>query len=100
MTRRGTRSVKGHERPDAAPWPRARDRGALQETEPMTVHKIASRPEWLTARETLLEREKEHTRLGDELARERRDLPWVRVESEYRFDTDEGPKTLAELFEG
>ena len=66
----------------------------------MTVHKIASRQEWLTARETLLEREKEHTRLGDELARQRRDLPWVRVESEYRFDTDEGPKTLAELFEG
>jgi predicted dithiol-disulfide oxidoreductase (DUF899 family) len=66
----------------------------------MTVHQIATRQEWLTARETLLEREKEHTRVGDELARQRRALPWVRVESEYRFDTDEGPKTLAELFDG
>ena len=66
----------------------------------MTVHQIATRREWLTARETLLEREKEHTRMGDELARQRRALPWVRVESEYRFDTDEGPKTLAELFDG
>jgi predicted dithiol-disulfide oxidoreductase (DUF899 family) len=66
----------------------------------MTVHQIATRQEWLTARETLLEREKEHTRVGDELARQRRELPWVRVQSEYRFDTDEGPKTLAELFDG
>jgi predicted dithiol-disulfide oxidoreductase (DUF899 family) len=66
----------------------------------MTVHQIATRQEWLTARETLLEREKEHTHVGDELARQRRELPWVRVESEYRFDTDEGPKTLAELFDG
>ena len=66
----------------------------------MTVHQIATRQEWLTARETLLEREKEHTRVGDELARQRRELPWVRVESEYRFDTDEGPKTLDELFDG
>ena len=52
------------------------------------------------AREVLLEREKEHTRLGDELARQRRELPWVRVEKEYRFDTDEGTRTLAELFDG
>jgi predicted dithiol-disulfide oxidoreductase (DUF899 family) len=66
----------------------------------MTDHKIASREEWQTAREELLRREKEHTRIGDELARERRELPWLRVEKEYRFDTDEGTRTLAELFDG
>src|SRR5689334_24951083 len=51
----------------------------------MTAHEVTSREEWLAAREKLLEREKEHTRLGDELARRRRELPWVRVEKEYRF---------------
>jgi predicted dithiol-disulfide oxidoreductase (DUF899 family) len=66
----------------------------------MTDHKIASREEWQTAREQLVRREKEHTRMGDELAQERRELPWVRVEKEYRFDTDEGTRTLAELFDG
>jgi predicted dithiol-disulfide oxidoreductase (DUF899 family) len=66
----------------------------------MTNHRIATREEWQAARERLLAREKEHTRLGDELARERRELPWVRVEKDYRFDTDDGEKTLAELFEG
>jgi predicted dithiol-disulfide oxidoreductase (DUF899 family) len=66
----------------------------------MTEHRIASREEWQAAREELLRGEKEHTRLGDELARRRRELPWVRVEKEYRFDTDEGPRTLAELFDG
>ena len=45
-------------------------------------------------------REKEHTRLGDELARQRRELPWVRVENDYRLDTDDGPRTLPELFDG
>jgi len=63
-------------------------------------HEIARREEWLAAREKLLEREKEHTRLGDELARERRELPWVRVEKDYLFDTDEGTRTLRELFDG
>jgi predicted dithiol-disulfide oxidoreductase (DUF899 family) len=67
---------------------------------PMTDHKVTSREEWLVAREELLEREKEHTRLGDELARRRRELPWVRVEKDYRFDTAEGAKTLAALFDG
>lgn len=62
--------------------------------------KIASREEWLEARKTLLEKEKELTRRSDELARERQTLPWVRVEKEYAFDTDEGTKTLAELFDG
>ena len=66
----------------------------------MTDHKVGTREEWLTARERLLVREKEHTRLGDELARQRRDLPWVRVEKEYSFDTDDGKKSLAELFDG
>jgi predicted dithiol-disulfide oxidoreductase (DUF899 family) len=65
-----------------------------------TIAKIGSREEWLTAREKLLEREKTHTRLGDELARERRELPWVQIEKEYRFDTDEGEKALGELFDG
>jgi predicted dithiol-disulfide oxidoreductase (DUF899 family) len=66
----------------------------------MTHHKIATREEWLAAREQLLAREKEHTRLGDDLAQERRELPWVPVEKEYRFDTDNGEKSLLELFEG
>ena len=66
----------------------------------MMDHKIASREEWQAARDELLRREKEHTRMGDELARERRELPWVRVEKAYRFDTDDGTKTLAELFDG
>ena len=66
----------------------------------MTKHKIATREEWATAREALLVREKEHTRLGDELAKQRRELPWVRVEKEYKLETDHGPKTLSELFDG
>jgi predicted dithiol-disulfide oxidoreductase (DUF899 family) len=66
----------------------------------MTEHKVGTREEWLAARRELLAREKEHTRAGDELARERRELPWVRVEKEYDFDTDDGRKTLAELFDG
>jgi predicted dithiol-disulfide oxidoreductase (DUF899 family) len=66
----------------------------------MTDHKIASREEWQAARDELLQREKEHTRIGDELARQRRELPWVRVEKEYRFDTDDGTRTLTELFDG
>ena len=66
----------------------------------MTTHRIASREEWLAARAALLEREKEHTRLGDELARQRRELPWVRIEKQYTLQTADGPKTLAELFDG
>ena len=66
----------------------------------MTNHKIGTREEWLAAREHLLVREKEHTRIGDELAQQRRELPWVRVEKEYRFDTDGGEKSLVELFDG
>jgi predicted dithiol-disulfide oxidoreductase (DUF899 family) len=66
----------------------------------MTDHQTGTRAEWLAAREGLLAREKEYTRLGDELARQRRELPWVRVEKEYRLDTGDGPRTLAELFDG
>jgi predicted dithiol-disulfide oxidoreductase (DUF899 family) len=66
----------------------------------MADHKVGTREQWAAAREELLAREKEHTRLGDELARQRRELPWVRVDKEYRFDTDDGPRTLVELFDG
>jgi predicted dithiol-disulfide oxidoreductase (DUF899 family) len=66
----------------------------------MTDHEIVNPMEWAAVRGELLAREKEHTRLGDELARRRRELPWVRVEKEYRFDTDDGTRTLAELFDG
>jgi len=66
----------------------------------MTDHKVVSRAEWQAAREELLQREKEHTRMADELARQRRELPWVAIEKQYRFDADEGMRTLAELFEG
>jgi predicted dithiol-disulfide oxidoreductase (DUF899 family) len=66
----------------------------------MTEHKVVDREEWQAARQELLEREKEHTRLGDELARRRRELPWVAVDKQYRFATDDGTRTLAELFDG
>ena len=66
----------------------------------MTDHTVVSHEEWAASREELLAREKEHTRLGDELARRRRELPWVRVGQEYRFETDDGTRTLAELFDG
>ena len=66
----------------------------------MTHHQVGTREEWLAAREQLLVREKEHTRLGDELARELRKLPWVRMEKEYRLETDEGTRTLEQLFDG
>jgi predicted dithiol-disulfide oxidoreductase (DUF899 family) len=67
---------------------------------PMADHPIVSREDWATARAELLAREKEHTRQADELARLRRELPWVRVDKEYRFDTDDGARTLTELFDG
>ena len=66
----------------------------------MTDHKVGTREDWLAARAPLLAREKEHTQLGDELAQLRRELPWVPVDKEYRFDTASGPRTLAELFDG
>jgi len=66
----------------------------------MTEHRIVDRATWQSTRDALLKREKEHTRAGDELARERRELPWVAVEKDYRFDTEDGPATLADLFAG
>jgi predicted dithiol-disulfide oxidoreductase (DUF899 family) len=66
----------------------------------MTDHRTGTAEEWQTARVALLEREKELTRLSDELARERQALPWVPVDKEYVFDTVDGPRTLAELFDG
>jgi predicted dithiol-disulfide oxidoreductase (DUF899 family) len=66
----------------------------------MEPHRIVSREEWLAARQTLLSKERELTRLHDRLRAERRALPWVRVEKAYRFDTPAGKKTLAELFDG
>jgi predicted dithiol-disulfide oxidoreductase (DUF899 family) len=66
----------------------------------MTEHEVGTREEWQAARTALLEREKDLTRRSDELARERRELPWVRMDKDYSFETDEGAKTLAELFDG
>jgi predicted dithiol-disulfide oxidoreductase (DUF899 family) len=63
-------------------------------------HRTATREEWQAARNELLEREKELTRKSDELAQARRELPWVLVEKDYSFDTEQGTKTLAELFDG
>jgi predicted dithiol-disulfide oxidoreductase (DUF899 family) len=66
----------------------------------MTEHQVGTREEHDAARETLLEREKDITHRSDEVAGQRRELPWVAVEKEYSFETDEGTKTLAELFDG
>jgi predicted dithiol-disulfide oxidoreductase (DUF899 family) len=66
----------------------------------MAEHRIGTREEYNAAREKLLEEEKELTRRGDELARKRRELPWVMVEKDYRFETENGTKTLADLFDG
>ena len=66
----------------------------------MTDHKTGTREEWLAARLELLEAEKALTRQSDELARQRQELPWVRVDKEYRFETDEGQASLADLFRG
>jgi predicted dithiol-disulfide oxidoreductase (DUF899 family) len=66
----------------------------------MTRHRTGTRKEWLAARLELLQAEKEHTRRSDELARRRQELPWVRIDKEYRFDTDQGSASLADLFRG
>jgi predicted dithiol-disulfide oxidoreductase (DUF899 family) len=65
-----------------------------------TTHSTGTRNEWLKARLELLEAEKEHTRRGDELAKRRQALPWVRIDKDYRFDTDQGKASLADLFRG
>jgi predicted dithiol-disulfide oxidoreductase (DUF899 family) len=66
----------------------------------MIDHKIGTREEWLEARLELLAAEKELTRRSDELTRQRQELPWVRIEKDYQFETDDGPATLADLFRG
>jgi len=66
----------------------------------MTTHRTGTRKEWLAARLELLQAEKELTRRGDELARRRQELPWVRIDKEYRFETDEGRASLPDLFRG
>jgi len=66
----------------------------------MTQHATGTREEWLAARLELLEAEKELTRRSDELARQRQQLPWVRIDKDYRFETDYGSATLADLFGG
>jgi predicted dithiol-disulfide oxidoreductase (DUF899 family) len=66
----------------------------------MPEHAVGTQEQWLSARKELLAGEKEHMRQGDELARTRRKLPWVPVQKEYTFETDEGSKTLADLFDG
>src|ERR1700686_3981703 len=66
----------------------------------MTDHKTGTRAEWLAARLELLEAEKALTRRSDEVARQRQELPWVRIDKDYRFQTDEGEASLADLFRG
>jgi predicted dithiol-disulfide oxidoreductase (DUF899 family) len=66
----------------------------------MTKHRVGTQEEWQAARNELLAEEKELTRSSDELARKRRDLPWVPVDKDYRFETTDGTRSLAELFDG
>jgi predicted dithiol-disulfide oxidoreductase (DUF899 family) len=66
----------------------------------MTMHHTATRDEWLAARLALLDAEKDLTKRSDELARRRQELPWVRIDKDYRFETDQGAASLADLFQG
>ncbi len=72
----------------------------MKETSKKPSYSIGTREQWLAARLDLLKEEKAHTRRGDELAQKRQELPWVRVDKEYRFDTDEGTALLSDLFRG
>src|SRR5438270_11490533 len=94
-----------------ASWPRRSEDGGesqgrdakdarRKERRAMTKHMTGTRKEWLAARLDLLEAEKELTRRGDELARRRQELPWVRIDKEYRFETDSGSASLPDLFRG
>jgi predicted dithiol-disulfide oxidoreductase (DUF899 family) len=81
--------------------PKARARKPKRESaESKPKHRTGTRKEWLAARLELLEAEKKLTRKSDELAKRRQQLPWVPVDKEYRFETDEGPASLADLFRG
>src|SRR5919109_4265410 len=66
----------------------------------MPDHKIGTREDWQAAREELAKLEAEHAKLTEKVTEQRRQLPWVRVEKEYEFDTEDGKKTLGELFDG
>src|SRR5882762_8408725 len=72
----------------------------MKEESTAVPHQVATREEWLAARLKLLQEEKEHTRRADELAQKRQELPWVRVEKGYRFDTHDGSALLSDLFRG
>src|ERR1044072_4865151 len=74
--------------------------GLTKERAMMTTHTIGTRQEWLAARLALMQEEKELTRRSDELAQRRQELPWVRIDKQYRFETDEGSASLADLFQG
>src|SRR5215468_10684362 len=78
-----------------------RMKGTRRERRPAkTKHRTGTRKEWLAARLELLKAEKELTRRSDELVRRRQELPWVRIDKEYRLETDEGSASLADLFQG
>ncbi|HTJ78943.1 MAG TPA: thioredoxin family protein [Rariglobus sp.] len=72
----------------------------MKTTECPASHRIVSREEWTTARQKFLAKEKEFTRLRDQLSRERRELPWVKVDRAYTFESTDGKRSLADLFEG
>src|SRR4026208_1791963 len=74
--------------------------GHARKRRTMTKHLTGTREEWLAARLELLKAEKELTRRGDELVRRLRGLPWVRIDKKYRFETEEGSASLADLFKG
>src|ERR1700739_1070581 len=77
-----------------------RSRMGPKETKTMTTHKTGTREQWLKARIDLLKAEKELTRRSDEVARQRQELPWVPINKEYRFETEEGSASLSDLFRG
>src|SRR3990170_8707366 len=78
------------------------DRARVSTTEEMTMpeHKVGSREEWQAARDELAKLEAEHAGLNEKIKKKRLELPWVPVEKDYEFDTEDGKKSLAELFEG
>src|ERR1700739_3474522 len=78
----------------------ARENSSMKMSSKEVGHKVGTREEWLAARLKLLKAEKEHTRRGDELALMRQELPWVLVDQDYRFETNEGRASLSDLFRG
>jgi predicted dithiol-disulfide oxidoreductase (DUF899 family) len=96
----GPRSPAGRGTMSLAPRTGPMMRRTHREDDAMTEHKIGTREEWRTARDELAGLEAEHAELGRKVAEKRRELPWVPVDKKYEFDTEEGKKTLAELFDG